>query len=1035
MCRPARLSLFLAWLCVAAAVPAQTTVPLRNGVRVPPPTEPLSELAAKRWTVDDGLLANIVLDTLQTRDGFLWIASYEGLTRFDGMSFHHLSRKDLGLSASGIRSLTESPDGRLWMGAQGGVALSRELGSTFTVRSNTPLPHMITSLVVDENGVTWMGTEDGGLFLLRNGTLEPPLDPRLVGVTVQTVLRDESGAIWLATNGEGVFRIAGDDVHHLTTADGLPSGIADGLALGADGAVWIGTSEGLARWHEGTIEVVEHPLFRQIGPVREDTNGNLWIGTENRLLRRNGETGEVESLEAIGQTSIGGVGSFSFDNEGGVWVATFSAGLVRLAAPRLQTLTPAPGLAKSKVYAVGATHNGILVGFVDGDVQRVKGRRFEPFQLAKPHDSRIRLIFEDSRGRTWIGSSRGLTLLDGDQERFLTNADGLPDNRVRVVFEDSRNRIWIGTANGMARLENDQIVTTHEKIGGLSSFIMSIDEDLQGRLIIGVRGALARFEKSGETHVWGAGGPETATTLSIPGTVVFNTWVDPADGKVWIATNGGLAQLAPDDTLARLTAAHGLPNETLFDLLPDTTGHLWMCSPVGLLRAHRDDIQAVFDGRREEIDIQHFNELDGMSKHACTGPASSVSTADGRLLFPTEDGLVVAVPERLRSNPVPPPVDITRFNANNENRLLHQGHDLPPGSRNMSIHFAAPTFEIPERARLRYRLDGFDDEWQDAGFERSKVYSSLPHGIYTFRLQAENGDGVGDGREATLSFQVLPTLFERPAFYVALALLLLGAFSGGYRFMRQRQTRLEGLVAQLQQAEHDRERLVAELQTKNEEIQRFTYKVSHDLRNPLVTIKGFLGYVKEDAEAEHLQKDLAIIENAANVMNRRLDGLLRISQVGTGRDPLVEVSLVDVAREAADLVGGEIRAGHVEVWIDPTLPKVVAERDRMLEVYQNLIGNAVKFMDDTEDPFVELGWRQEAHGPVFFVRDNGRGIDPSQQKMIFDLFHRVDKNVEGTGIGLATVQRIVEVHQGRIWVESTGLGDGATFCWTLPQES
>ena len=230
---------------------------------------------------------------------------------------------------------------------------------------------------------------------------------------------------------------------------------------------------------------------------------------------------------------------------------------------------------------------------------------------------------------------------------------------------------------------------------------------------------------------------------------------------------------------------------------------------------------------------------------------------------------------------------------------------------------------------------------------------------------------------------------------------------------------------------------VANLQVKNTELEQFTYSVSHDLRSPLITIKGFLGALEEDLADNDLQQvhaDIESIRTAAETMERLLGDLLELSRVGRLVQPPERISLADLARETVTLLTATITEHDVTVEIAPDLPVVVGDRSRLLQVLLNLIENAVKFMGDQSDPRVEVGCRRDETLPVCFVRDNGIGIAPAYHERVFGLFQRLDPTLEGTGIGLALVKRIVEVHGGRSWVESTGNRRGSTFCFTLPWE-
>jgi len=244
-------------------------------------------------------------------------------------------------------------------------------------------------------------------------------------------------------------------------------------------------------------------------------------------------------------------------------------------------------------------------------------------------------------------------------------------------------------------------------------------------------------------------------------------------------------------------------------------------------------------------------------------------------------------------------------------------------------------------------------------------------------------------------------------------------------------------ITERKQAESEREAMIAELETQNAELERFTYTVSHDLKSPLITIGGFVGFLEQDAlsgDVERMRVDIAHINDAVTKMQRLLDDLLELSRVGRQMNPPEEASFAGIAREAVALVQGRIAARGVEVEIAPDLPAVYGDRARLVEVVQNLVDNAVRFMGDQSQPRVEIGARQEQDDAVFYVRDNGIGIEPQYHDKVFGLFEKLDPASEGTGVGLALVKRIIETHEGKIWVESEGAGRGSTFYFTFPAE-
>ena len=241
-------------------------------------------------------------------------------------------------------------------------------------------------------------------------------------------------------------------------------------------------------------------------------------------------------------------------------------------------------------------------------------------------------------------------------------------------------------------------------------------------------------------------------------------------------------------------------------------------------------------------------------------------------------------------------------------------------------------------------------------------------------------------------------------------------------------------ITERKQMERERESLIKDLEARNAELEQFTYAVSHDLKSPLVTIRGFLGLLAEDIQAgnqQKMQKDMKRIEDATEKMQRLLAELLELSRVGRITNPPEEVPFKEIVHEAAKLVAGQTRQRNIQIAIPPELPMVKADRVRLVQVMQNLMDNAIKFTQSQAQPIIEIGTRCLNGANVFFVRDNGIGIEPQYHERIFGLFNKLDPRAEGTGIGLALVKRIIEVHGGKIWVESEGMGKGATFCFTL----
>ncbi len=418
---------------------------------------------------------------------------------------------------------------------------------------------------------------------------------------------------------------------------------------------------------------------------------------------------------------------------------------------------------------------------------------------------------------------------------------------------------------------------------------------------------------------------------------------------------------------------------------------------------------------------------------------------DGEMFFGGVTSLTSFFSDQVRDNPHRPPVVLTSFKVFGRELELERPLtsvdrvELGYDQNFVTLEFAALDYTAPSDNRYAYRLEGVDRDWIQAGTRPYAGYAHLTPGRYELRVKAANSDGVWNQAGRSLAIIVAPPYWQtwwfRGSAVALLGVSLLAAHLGRTRTMRFRNRLLKEQVAERKRAVEEQRRLIEELEMKNAEMERFTYTVSHDLKSPLVTIQGFAGYLERDVaagDAVRMKRDVDKIVAAASRMHRLLDELLELSRVGRVVNRLTEVSFTDLAHEAAEAVAGQIDEGGVEIAIAPRMPIVVGDRVRLLEVLQNLIDNGVKFMGEQASPRIEIGSRRDGEETVFYVRDNGQGIDSAYHSKVFGLFERLDPQIDGTGIGLALVKRIVEVHRGRIWVESEGRGRGTTFYFTLP---
>ena len=1020
------------------------------------PAVPLGDLLVTRYATGDGLASTSLTDLLVSREGYLWISSYAGLSRFAGHGFKVYDRAAISkyaaapgtaeLATDGFHSLAEDEGGNLWIGTQGSGLILYRNGHFRRVDPENSVNHTVRSLLVDRDGRVWVGTREHGAFLTDGERLEPVEHPSLRGAyIVLDIHQDRSGAIWLATEGAGVVRFLDGEATSYTAADGLVHDLATSVEDTVDGRLFFGTLKGLSVFEDGRFTTIPELDDTQVFHLLDDDRGCLWIASNRGLMRRHPD-GRVEILGEHEGVPLTGLSGLAFDREGSLWVSSTVVGLLQFEEGKFRNFKKSDGLASHRVNVLYEDGPGrVLVG-TDGGVMslidvgvraEVGNRRIETVELPWP-DVRLRSFHRDAHGRLWIGSYAGLLRLDPNGEITAVTVDeGLPSNLVRLIRERGDGRLWIATRNGgLAILDPDlrrPVEILDQEAGLLSDFVFAV-ESFRGGWAIGTNGGLTLVAPDGTMTYYRSG-------HELPGSLVFNIHVD-AENVLWIATDNGFVRLAKED-LFIFDQARGLPNNEIFDLDEDDKGHVWLSSTFGVLRIAKSELEDVATGGESKPRVLRFDENEGMVSRQCTGATTFLETSDGRFWFPTLRGVAVVDPGNVEINRVVPPVRIDGFTADGEqvdlvSRDGSSRSEIPPGRRIFELDFSVLSFQAPGRVEVRYRLEGFDESWKDAAGKRRVRYTNLPPGEYAFRVVGSNNDGVWNEEGASLPFRVQPFFYETLTFKLLLAatlvVLVLALYRLRVRSVERRSHELEEIVGQLRRAETERQRSIEALEAKNTEMEGLVYTISHDLKSPLFTIRGFLGLVKKDLAGQDLERaehDLGRILAATDHMDVLLQELLDFSRIGRFTTEPEDVSPNDLAHEAMELVRGRIEHAGVEITIEPDMPSLHGERRRLLEVYQNLIENAVKFSRGADAPKVEVGCRQDGGETVYYVRDGGRGIDPRYHEKIFGLFDRLDSQEDGTGVGLAIVRRVVEVHGGRVWVESEGEGRGATFCFVL----
>jgi diguanylate cyclase (GGDEF)-like protein len=1046
----------------------------------------------ERLSNSDGLPHTTVFSIVQDRRGFLWFGTQNGIARYDGYSFK-VYRNDPqdpeSLSDNDAGGVFEDAEGYLWVRTWGG-GLNRFDPATERFRRYRHDPgdpyslsgDRVQSLYADRRGAVWVGTFTDGLNRLdpKTGRFQrwrhDPDDPAsLSSNRVWCILEDSDGAIWVGTddglnrydrrsNAFEVFRSVPLDPQSLTHSQ------VRALYEDSSGMLWVGTSFGLNAFDRSTGKAVRYlaapqdpdsPSDNVINAILEDRHHVLWVGTSggglNRLdpkLRRfeafRHDPGDGRSL------SLDDVRCILEDNSGVVWVGTRGGGVSRFDNnPRKFHLHQADphdpqSLGHNAVYAVLEDRDGVLwVGTWFDGLHRVEPKsghwrhlRHDPADPESLGSADVNAILEDRAGRLWVGTwAGGLNLLDRSTGRFQrwrsdpSDPHSLSHDNVLSLAESRTGALWVGTREGgVNRFEPEAgrfEVWRHDLIDPRSlsnDTVNAVLEDLAGVLWVGTDGGLNRLDPDGGFTRLKAQ-PADPSALSHSRVMALT---ETRDGTLWVGTRGG-GLCALDRTrmrFSRVTEKDGLPANSVYGILEEEAGSLWLSTDGGLSR---------FDPQTRRF--RNYGVDDGLQANDFH-PGAAHRGRSGAMYFGGPAGLNWFFPDRVRDNPHVPPVVLTAFKKFDRtvtfDRALFAVPEIRLSWRDnfFSFEFAALDTVNPKRNRYAYKLEGFDEEWIECGTRRYASYTNLDGGDYVFRVKASNNDGVWNEAGVAVRLKIVPPPWRTRGAYALFGLGLAAAVTLYVRLRMQAARRR--LAAQEQELE--RQRLFVEgLQRVDRLKDEFLANTSHELRSPLNAIIGIAESLLDGAAGEFAapaRANLAMIAASGRRLSHLVNDILDFARL-KNRDmalrrravelrPVVDVVLL-LCRQ---LVAG--RPIELRNEVDPALPRVDADENRLEQILHNLVGNAIKFTDSgavivsagLQGRLVEIG-----------VADTGCGIPESRFEDIFRPFEQLDGSPArahgGTGLGLSITRQLVDLHGGTIRVESR-LGAGARFLFTLP---
>jgi signal transduction histidine kinase/ligand-binding sensor domain-containing protein len=923
------------------------------------------------WTTANGLPQNTVTGVAQTPDGYLWLSTFDGLARFDGVKFTIFDKGNTkGIDNNRFSGIFVDKYGTIWAMTENGAVTIYQNGAF----ASHQIPETLGSqfaIVSDANRNALIET-DKGFYYLQDGKFVPAFDQK------EKFYYGKSGAKWTFGANEISRQKDGQTAKYplALPPEFLNSSVKVYVQEDNRGALWIKLKDKLYHLADGATAAFtknEIAAFNELIPqqIFDDADGSVWFIFGDSNLNRKADAQLVKYKDNqftsynLGE-SVGGTFGIT-DREGNFWLAT-STGLRRVRQKLITTLSVKDGLNRNEVYPLLETAAGdVLIGTVQG-VNRYRQGKITDLGLKYTvgFPLYMRGLWEDREARIWLGyqGESGFGRFEEPSTVRKIGNSNLP-NGATDFASDREGNIWIATEEGLFKYKDDKEIAHFTVKDGLhNDKIITIHFDRNGNLWLGTYDGLSLL-RHGDAGRRGHGEDlifqNFAADNGSPKGFVRAIYED-ADGVLWFGTYGdGLVRLR-DGRFFNYRVENGLFNNGVFAILEDNRGNLWMSSNRGIHRVSKQELNDFADGKIPKLNSVSYDEKDGMLNAECNGGRmpSAIKTKDGKFWFSTMGGVAIINPEAEKINPNPPPVVIENISIDRKSAIRNPNSaiELNPGQTQLDIEFTGLSLIKSEQIKFRYRLEGFEENWVEAGTKRTANYSYLPAGNYTFHVIAANADGVWNTEGAAIKINVKPYFYQTWWFLTLAVLTVVGIVWLIYhnrvshlREIAETKTAFSRQLIESQEAE--RKRIAAEL---------------HDgLGQNLVVIKNraMLGLKKGD-DKERVAKELdSIFESASQ-------GLEEVREITNNLRPqlLDRLGLTKAINAMLKQVSGVI---EIESKID-SIDGIFNETQEIsiYRIVQESINNIIKH-SDASDAMVRI--KRDESKVLITIKDNGKGFD------------------------------------------------------------
>ena len=878
------------------------------------PARSVFQYNCQNWTSQNGLPANGVNAITQTRDGYMWLGTQRGLVRWNGTDFKVLGLNQPQFQGQGIDSISSAGNGGLWFGIESGRFGYCDGQSTSFMTNVEWAASEMNAHVIREarDGSVWVGADSGLGRWVKGDAGGTFFDAKLAQIT--SVDEDSQGRVWLGSAEHGLyFWRAG-----VTTAlpdESLKKTTVNAVVEDSNGLIWVGTSGGLRCYGTDFQPRLIPALENEIRALLVDRHGTLWIGTSGKGLARY-ENGAYTFFQKQNGLANDFVMALFEDREGSIWIGT-QEGLSQLTDLKFPIFSVTEGLPPGSSHSVCASRDGGLwTGMSQGVCYFSAGGVTNYGTAAGISNLYVKRAFEAANGDVYlINGSKGIEVLSNGNVVARYSSQTWP-----VAMVEDTGGMVVSVGDSLFRLAKD----------GLAPFVFSGTNSPATRwiynLALGRDGAILVACDNGVFRVKDGDFQRWSVSNGLSG--VKANWVcEDSEGAMWAGLSTGIARIKKDQ-VRNIGRENGLSDNTVFAIVPDDWGYFWMSSPRGIFRASHQSLDDFADGKADHVNCEMYNGSMAMKTSERTDQeASGCKTRDGRIWFPSPQGIVMIDPANIFTNPVAPLVHIEQIRINGLDLKGRQIPELRPGRKDMEFHFGALSYIAPRRVQVRYQLEGYDPVWVEAADRRSVLYRDLKAGKYVFKVQACNADHVWNTTGDSFEVEFPPAFYQTTWFKALCGLLVVAALGGAYGW---RIRRLKTSERKLQEAN---DLLEAKVRERTGELARANAAME-ETHNQLVLASRRAGMAEVAAEVLHN------VGNVLNSVNVSVEVLAEAVKNSKGAN-LAKVAdmLLQHKEDPGQFLTQDEQGKHLPAYIGELGKRLDSERAKLLQELESLAGN------------------------------------------------------------------------------------------------